>query len=538
MNIVSTYLRYCVVFGIVVLISTPLSAQYWEKLATPPSAHYPAALPVAKILITSKGTYLCATQTGSGVYRSTNRGTSWITASPYANYDHGLAFCVNPAGDIFVATNNANGGNDLTKIGRSKDDGVSYQNVPSYPQNATLNSMICTSNGTILIGTNNDGIYRSKDDGATWSLLKFKSPSDSATSCLLDAGNGTIYAGTKQDGIYVSKDYGDTWNLLFADIYLSDIKCMTSDKAGNIYVGTAFGVYKSSDGGKIWNELFSTGNSGSSQVSFIFVSPQGRIFVGVIGSGAYCTIDNGKSWTKINSGTITNNVNTMAIDSTGKFLMGTANDIYRNTDAAVLSVNVDVNTLEVNLGDITYPEQKDSIISITNIGDATLEVAKLVIKGLSAASFQVIPSDAFSLEASQSKNITIHCKPVKNGDLEASLEFTSNTAGETTAISIIGFSSGVNKVEELRTVPFTLESFPNPSADNGMIKVVSETTAKGMLNIVNILGVSVYSHEFSVEAGSPLLLRCDIPSEAAGGLYQAIITIGQHTSSIPMTIVR
>lgn len=538
MNIISTALRLCVVIGITATSLSQLYAQnYWEKLASPPSAH-PGPLGVTNILVTKQGTYLSATSEGSGVYRSQNRGAAWVTSTPFANYDHGLVFCVNPAGDIFVATNNANGGNDITKIGRSTDDGVSYQNIPSYPQNASLNSMICTANGTIIIGTNKDGLYRSKDDGATWTLLKFKSESDIATTCLLDAGNGTIFAGTKQDGIYVSKDYGDTWNLAFYDIFVSNITCLTSDKAGNLYAGSVYGAYKSKDGGKNWEQLFSTGNSGSSAISLIFVSPQGKIFVGVLGSGAYCSADEGKSWTKVITGFATNNVNTMAIDSTGSFLIGTAKDVYRSTNAPVLNATVDINTQEINFGDLTYPAQKDSIVTISNIGGSTLEISKLVIDGISAVSFRVTPPDAFSLAANESKKITIQCKPVKNGDLEASLKFTSNTAGETTAITLLGFSSGVNSVEEISAVPFALESFPNPSSGNGMIKIVSEKSAKGMLNIVNLLGESVYSYNFSIVSGTPLLLRCDVPSSSGNGLYQAIVTIGQHTTSIPMTIVR
>lgn len=107
---------------------------------------------------------------------------------------------------------------------------------------------------------------------------------------------------------------------------------------------------------------------------------------------------------------------------------------------------------------------------------------------------------------------------------------------ETTAITLIGFSSGVNKVEELSAVPFALESFPNPSVGNGMIKIVSEKSAQGRLNVVNLLGESIYTYNFSIEAGTPLLLRCDLPSSSAQ--YQAMVTIGQHTTSIPMTVVR
>ena len=201
-------------------------------------------------------------------------------------------------------------------------------------------------------------------------------------------------------------------------------------------------------------------------------------------------------------------------------------------------LNANINSQEINFGDLTAPEQKDSTVTITNIGESTLEVSGVSIEGISSESFKSNGPTSFSLQPSESKDISIKCKPVKNGDLEATLKFTSNTAGETSEINLIGFSSGVVGVNELEVIPFAVESFPNPSFGNGMIKITSENSMYGTLNIVNLLGISVYSHDFSVGSNTPLLLRCDIPSEAAGGLYQAIITAGKYSLSIPITIVR
>jgi photosystem II stability/assembly factor-like uncharacterized protein len=537
MNSVSTSARFCALICIILASVLPSLAQnYWEKLASPPSAH-PGPLLVANILITKQGTYLSATSEGSGVYRSPNRGGSWVTATPYANYDHGIAFCVNPSGDIFVATNNANGGNDITKIGRSKDDGLSYQNVPSYPASKSINSMICTSAGTILIGTNRDGIYRSTDDAATWSLVNFTA--SKGTTALCDAGNGTIYAGTDGDGIYQTKDNGNTWTLVISSINLSNIKCLTSDKNGNLYAGSNYGAYRSIDAGKTWEEIFNTGSSGGSSVSAILVSSQGRIYLSVFGNGVYCSADNGISWTQLLKGFTTTNVNTMAIDSTGSFLVGTAKDIFRNTTVPVLNASVNINNQEINFGDLAFPEQRDSTVTITNIGGSTLEVTKISISGASTASFQVIPSDPFSLAENESKKIIIRCKPVKNGDLEATLKLTSNSAGETSEILLLGSSSGIPvNVQEVKLSSFGVEHFPNPSLGSGTLKIASDITSKGIVRVVTMLGMPIYSREFMVESDSPLLFRCDIPAEAAGGLYQVIVTVGQRTVSVPITVIR
>ncbi len=536
----STAVRFLAIFLFVISIAfVPSHAQnYWEKLASPPSAH-PSPLSVMSIVVTKPSTYLSATALGSGIYRSVDRGATWITSSPYKNYDHGVALCVNPAGHIFAVTNNTTGGKDITKIGRSKDDGVSYEIMPAYPETSPLHTMICTSNGTILIGTDADGLYRSKDDAATWTHLKFKSSSDSSVSCLLEVDNGTVYAGTEQDGIYQTKDYGDTWSLVVYSIALSNIKCLASDNKGNIYAGTSYGAYRSGDNGTTWEEIFSTGASGASSVSAIFITKEGRIFLSVFGTGAYCSGDSGASWTQIIKGLTTNSINTFSIDSTGNILMGTTNDIFRNTLAPVLNATVNINDQEINFGDLTYPAQKDSTITITNIGKSSLEISNISIEGTSSASFKVNTSSAISLAPDNATSIKITCIPAKNGDLDATLKFTSNTAGETSEIQLTGFATQVPVgVQEFDVVPFTVESYPNPSSGNSTIKIVSENSVNGTLDVVNLLGMPVYSREFSIESNTPLLLRCDIPTEAANGIYQAIITTGQHSLSIPITVVR
>lgn len=538
MSIISISVRIFTVICFISATSIPTIAQdYWEKLASPPSAH-PGPLSVSKILITKQGTYLCATSEGSGVYRSVNRGTSWITSTPYVNYDHGITYCVNLTGDIFVVTNNANGGNEITKIGRSTDDGVSYKNQPAYPSNKTVNSMICTSTGTLFIGTNRDGIYRSTDDAASWQHIEFKAITDSSTTCLLDGDNGIIYAGTNADGIYQSKNNGDTWTPLYYNITLSNIKSLAKDKNGYLYAGSNYGAYRSKDAGITWEEIFSSGSSGSTAVSDIIVTSQGRIYLTMLGNGTYCSIDNGKSWTQLITGFKSNNVNTIAVDSTGNFLVGTSLDMYRNTNAPVLNASIDINNQEINFGDLTYPEQKDSIITITNIGNSMLEVSNMSINGISAASFQITPSSAFSLSSGQSKQITIHCKPNKNGDLEANLKFTSNSAGETSEIRLLGFSSGVNGINEMEDFPFTGNLSPNPSVGNGIFTLTSEKISNGTFSIFNMLGISVFSREFTIMSNASLVLHWNIPFSNSSGLYQGICTIGHQSVSIPISVIR
>ncbi len=525
-----------VVFGLFLslMIYSTASAQadYWEKLAGFPSAHTGDPLSITSVLVTSKGTYIACANLGSGVYRSTDRGASWKTAVPFANYDHGYAVCVNPSGDLFVATNNITGGKDKTSFSRSKDDGATYTKSTTFPDSIAITSLACTSTGTIFIGTTRYGVYRMVND-STFAPTSF-SAKDNVVTSLLASKSGTIFAGTTENGIYQSTDNGVTWTLTTDEITIRSISCLYQDQSGTLYTGTNYGVYRSKDEGKTWLEILNTG-FGSSAVTSLAATASGKLYAGVKGEGVYYSADNGESWTQITSGFKSTSVTSMGIDSSGNFLVGTSEDLYRNTLAPVLSVK----KLEIDFGAVNNSAKKDTTFLITNVGGSPLGIGSMKITGADASAFQIVMTDSVTIDPNASKSFTVSCLSTKNGDKEATLEFTSNTTGRSREITLRASVSGSSAVAESPNAAFFSASvYPNPATTSASVSIYSSITSPGEVRLVSMLGTLVSASEFYAESGTSITQHMPLPEHIASGMYQAVVRIGGQTISVPVSVIR
>ena len=205
-------------------------------------------------------------------------------------------------------------------------------NVPGGP----VYSLAINSNGHIFAGTDQSGVYRSTDNGVSWTQINSGLKSTFIYSLAINS-SGNIFAGTS--GIYVSADNGEHW----AEAGLTDISvtAIAFNSSGHIFAGTAFGgtgVYRSTDNGKTWTE---TGSSGGyitySAVNSIAINSSGHIFAGTEGGAVYRSTNNGYSWVDIWSGLARGN--SLAINMKTGYIFagigdftGSDGDLYRSTD--------------------------------------------------------------------------------------------------------------------------------------------------------------------------------------------------------------
>jgi photosystem II stability/assembly factor-like uncharacterized protein len=165
-------------------------------------------------------------------------------------------------------------------IFKSVDSGKTWQLLPSTnpasnPAFDYVQKIVVTNNGTILAATrsrycNVGGIYRSTDGGSTWTRVL----SGNGLACgasqytwaadIEVASNGHIYASmgiSYSDGVYKSVDNGLTWTLVYngkpnnerrIEIATApsnpNVVYLMTERAGGIYR-----IYRSTDGGASWS---------------------------------------------------------------------------------------------------------------------------------------------------------------------------------------------------------------------------------------------------------------------------------------------
>jgi hypothetical protein len=196
------------------------------------------------------------------------------------------------------------------------------------PYGGTVTSF--ASNGSSIFAGTSGGVYRSTDNGSTWTFTSNGLTTLNITS-LFQTG-GKIYAGTSSGG-FVSSDNGGTWNsLLAAGLTFWQVNCFAAN-GSTIYAGTSNGPYISTNSGTQWapdtagisniivKSLTVYGNyvfagtmstiyraplsggkwvipytpSKTNQISS-FVSLRGTLFAGDGTYGVLASSDSGKSW--------------------------------------------------------------------------------------------------------------------------------------------------------------------------------------------------------------------------------------------------
>lgn len=211
-------------------------------------------------------------------------------------------------------------------------------------------SMVSLLNGDMLAGTNY-GMYKSTDNGTTW--LKMENDSIGTATCFFLQTDGKVLYGTYNKGIFTSSDKGNSWfNLGLQNLNISSISV---DETGKIFVGTRGigifvstpnydwqeanpefnyktfpslfikskdiifagddGVYRSDDGGRSWS--LKINGLGYWSVQSLLVNKNGNLCAGTDQGGFFLSSNNGESWIKLNNGFENTEITSLAINNSG-----------------------------------------------------------------------------------------------------------------------------------------------------------------------------------------------------------------------------
>jgi photosystem II stability/assembly factor-like uncharacterized protein len=226
---------------------------------------------------------------GGGVFKSTNGGTSFTSVWDKEPVGAIGAIAVAPSDDkiVWVGTGEANPRNDVSfgdGMWRSTNAGKSWTHVGLSNTSQIGRILVDPRNPKVAIvaalgspwkDTEDRGVYRTADGGATWTKTLYIGPQSGASDLAWDPKHpDTIYAGMWQyhrdpwlltsggeaDGVYRSRDNGRTWTKLAGN-------GLPSGLMGRIGVAVAYNhpnlvwaeiqsksgvIWRSTDGGDRW----------------------------------------------------------------------------------------------------------------------------------------------------------------------------------------------------------------------------------------------------------------------------------------------
>ena len=176
-----------------------------------------------------------ASGTGNDVWRSQDQGATWVEVTPRAGWSQrvGHSSVAMPDGSI-VLMGGQSGGTYLNDVWKSTDNGATWTLInanpgwsPRWEHNSVVmkdGSIVLTGGATDSFGGTANDVWRSTDDGATWSRMTADagwSPRSYQSAVALPDGSVEVMGGYESgidrgavyhNDVWRSTDNGATWN--------------------------------------------------------------------------------------------------------------------------------------------------------------------------------------------------------------------------------------------------------------------------------------------------------------------------------------
>lgn len=279
--------------------------------------------------------------TYNGLYMTSDNGNNWIR--PDSGMAASVSVSVFAVDSYMVFAGTSNDG-----VFRSTDDGSTWTQMNQGLTDLRIMSLATVGNN-VLAGTD-QGIFVSSNEGRNWTHVD--SMGGSLNYVVSFATKGSQVYASAYGGIYVSADSGVNWvrvsNSPDPETWWPPFLCISG---GNFIAGTARGIYLSTSGGTSWTHITS---GVPDTISYVFAVGGGRLYATWY-SHVYCSEDSGRTWSPINGG-IPNLPYVFSFAAAGERLFaGTYSGVYTSIDngaswknASVGFPNVGCNTFAIN----------------------------------------------------------------------------------------------------------------------------------------------------------------------------------------------
>ncbi len=352
------------------------------------------------------------TATNKGIYRSDDKGITWISRTTGANIYDVLTFTSydEPSQTIFaVATGrvllkSSNSGLSWEKdinaiiptefkkilIDRnnhnkwyaatiqqgfmiSENSGRSWQHQNTNLNNLYISDIIQDEHSNQLWISTYDGIYYTNTSAIIWDNYGLVPFNSQINTFKINSKMKLVFIGTQGNGVLYSSLDSPNWQFIHNGMDNVHIRnFMISTTSNDIFVGTwGAGVFRSSDNGITWEQI----NNGITNPYILCMADnkKGQLFVGTFNGGLFTTRNNGNSWEIITAATFYSNyVYSVAIDPRDqhRIYVGTHDGIFRSVNNGESWFRIGPGSPDNPAGDILHisidPANSKHIIASTN----------------------------------------------------------------------------------------------------------------------------------------------------------------------------
>jgi len=228
------------------------------------------------------------------------------------------------------------------------------------------------SGANLFAGVDPGGVFRSSDQGRTWTAVNSGLTGSDRFIVALAASGADLFAATSLRNVYRSTDQGESWTSVSSGLPLATFRSLTVSSS-NLFLGTVSGVYRSTDRGQNWRQVAL--GLGNRDVSAFAVSDN-NLYAGTRGAGAFVSANQGDSWTEINSGLTNRTILSLVVSGANLFAGTSGGGVFRSTDqgqnwTAVNSglTNLTVGSLAVNGANLIAGTSGGGVFQSTDNGN-------------------------------------------------------------------------------------------------------------------------------------------------------------------------
>ncbi len=327
----------------------------------------------------SQGVLFAGTSTGA-IYTSTDGGSTWSSIRSSNNYiskffsfektqflvlndnrmfrstNYGLEWNAFVIPNMVITEFAADSSNRLFALAKATDTMISYVMVSTdvgdtwtvlLSKSDTIFNSIGIKNNTIFVGMKfqpadprdpnavTNGLLRSTDGGATWSILNVRARNTQGIISIGINKTGVVYL-AMGDSIVKSTNDGNTWQGVRGRS-IFNYRHFGFSKNSTIYVAGDFGFLSSTNEGTTWNTRFV--GTFYQFLSSICVSPNDQIVFGGTYGGILTTVDDGASWDSVRFfyGFVRDQIQQLFADKDGYIWLVTPTSIYKTIDPQAIS---------------------------------------------------------------------------------------------------------------------------------------------------------------------------------------------------------